>query len=465
MQIAGLRARAVFRAVGIRRPLHAVRVGRRAVLDGGAARARRRRRARALGQACSSGYTESLGLPALRDEIASLYRWPRPPTTSSRSPVPRKGCSSRCTRCSAPGDHAVVVVAGVSVAARSRAIDRRDGHAGAARPEATGRSTSTPSPRQCGRTRGSSSSTSRTTRPARRSTGDSSRDSIAIAELHGAHLFSDEVYRFLEHELDAPCRGRRRCSSARISLGVMSKPFGLAGLRIGWIATRDRALRGARRGAQGLHDDLQQRAERDPRAHRAARARTRVLERSHGDHSRRNSPLLDDILRARKADTFDLGPSASRERRLSTLTRRRRRRVRRGGWSSRKAFCSCRRRSSGIPAIISDSGTGGRDMVPGMSRLEASLDVISDLIVCSEPGWPEPSNRADRADQSRHSEERVLDALAVAALGGILVGMSRRNSRTGTVARVAGLAMIGVAARPLVAAAVRRRGARRAASR
>ena len=55
----------------------------------------------------------------------------------------------------------------------------------------------------------------------------------------------------------------------------------------------------------------------------------------------------------------------------------------------------------------------------------------------------------------------LVDALAVAALGGILIGMSRRNSRAGTLARVAGLAMIGVAARPFISAAVRRAGARR----
>ena len=55
----------------------------------------------------------------------------------------------------------------------------------------------------------------------------------------------------------------------------------------------------------------------------------------------------------------------------------------------------------------------------------------------------------------------LLDALAVAALGGILVGMSRRNSRAGTLTRIAGLAMIGVAARPFISAAVRRAGARR----
>jgi aspartate/methionine/tyrosine aminotransferase len=52
-------------------------------------------------------------------------------------------------------------------------------------------------------------------------------------------LFSDEVYRELEHDpldrLPAACD----LNPNFISLGVMSKTYGLAGLRIGWIATRN----------------------------------------------------------------------------------------------------------------------------------------------------------------------------------------------------------------------------------
>ncbi len=69
----------------------------------------------------------------------------------------------------------------------------------------------------------------------------------AMAELdelsrgHGFSVFSDEVYRFLEDEADlapAACDLDPR----HLSLGVMSKTFGLPGLRIGWAACRDRAL-------------------------------------------------------------------------------------------------------------------------------------------------------------------------------------------------------------------------------
>jgi aspartate/methionine/tyrosine aminotransferase len=62
---------------------------------------------------------------------------------------------------------------------------------------------------------------------------------IEIARSHKIILFSDEVYRFLE--LDPIDHLTPACDlyNNAISLGVMSKSFGLAGLRIGWIATQN----------------------------------------------------------------------------------------------------------------------------------------------------------------------------------------------------------------------------------
>lgn len=65
---------------------------------------------------------------------------------------------------------------------------------------------------------------------------------VAFARKHGLWLFSDEAYRGTERE------PRDRHSSAcdlyerAVSLSTTSKAYGLAGLRIGWIATHDRAL-------------------------------------------------------------------------------------------------------------------------------------------------------------------------------------------------------------------------------
>lgn len=65
---------------------------------------------------------------------------------------------------------------------------------------------------------------------------------LRLAGEHGTRVFSDEVYRFSEAEgvptLPAACDLDPRA----VSLGVLSKSFGLAGLRVGWIATHDKGL-------------------------------------------------------------------------------------------------------------------------------------------------------------------------------------------------------------------------------
>ncbi len=64
---------------------------------------------------------------------------------------------------------------------------------------------------------------------------------VDIARRHGLWLFGDEVYRGTEREAErVPCVAD--LYERGISLGGLSKGYGLAGLRIGWIATRDRAL-------------------------------------------------------------------------------------------------------------------------------------------------------------------------------------------------------------------------------
>ena len=64
---------------------------------------------------------------------------------------------------------------------------------------------------------------------------------IGLARAHGLVVFSDEVYRELEHDparrLPAACDEYERA----VSLGSISKSYGLPGLRIGWIAARNAA--------------------------------------------------------------------------------------------------------------------------------------------------------------------------------------------------------------------------------
>ncbi len=63
-----------------------------------------------------------------------------------------------------------------------------------------------------------------------------------FAQEHDLLLFSDEVYR--ESEYDPADRLPAGCDlgESAVSLGVTSKTYGLAGLRIGWIATRNQTV-------------------------------------------------------------------------------------------------------------------------------------------------------------------------------------------------------------------------------
>ncbi len=71
---------------------------------------------------------------------------------------------------------------------------------------------------------------------------ESYQETWQIAQSHGIILFCDEVYR--ESEYDPADRIPAACDLGElgVSLGVMSKSYGLAGLRIGWIATQNTDL-------------------------------------------------------------------------------------------------------------------------------------------------------------------------------------------------------------------------------
>jgi aspartate/methionine/tyrosine aminotransferase len=58
----------------------------------------------------------------------------------------------------------------------------------------------------------------------------------------GLLLFCDEVYRELEYDLADRLPAACDVNPGALSLGVMSKTYGLAGLRIGWIATHQSGL-------------------------------------------------------------------------------------------------------------------------------------------------------------------------------------------------------------------------------
>ncbi len=70
----------------------------------------------------------------------------------------------------------------------------------------------------------------------------------AIAREAGALLFSDEVYRESEYEAAERLPAACDLGPHAVSLGVLSKTYGLAGLRIGWIATHNAEVYGRMAG-------------------------------------------------------------------------------------------------------------------------------------------------------------------------------------------------------------------------
>jgi aspartate/methionine/tyrosine aminotransferase len=65
---------------------------------------------------------------------------------------------------------------------------------------------------------------------------------VEIAGEHDIFIFSDEVYRFLDYDEKDRLPAMCDIYDKGISLDVMSKSFGLAGLRIGWAVTKDKTL-------------------------------------------------------------------------------------------------------------------------------------------------------------------------------------------------------------------------------
>jgi len=65
---------------------------------------------------------------------------------------------------------------------------------------------------------------------------------VGLAEETGAHLLIDEVYRGLEFDDAVAIPAAADATPRGVSIGVMSKSYAMAGLRIGWLATHDREL-------------------------------------------------------------------------------------------------------------------------------------------------------------------------------------------------------------------------------
>jgi aspartate/methionine/tyrosine aminotransferase len=122
-----------------------------------------------------------------------------------------------------------------------------------------------------------------------------------FVQEYGLLLFSDEVYR--ESEYDPSMRLPAACDagSHAVSLGVTSKTYGLAGLRIGWIATKNRKLF-ERMASLKDYTTICNSAPSEFLAEVAMRNRHKLIERSLGI-IQNNLAVIDNFF-ARRADLF-----------------------------------------------------------------------------------------------------------------------------------------------------------------
>jgi aspartate/methionine/tyrosine aminotransferase len=103
---------------------------------------------------------------------------------------------------------------------------------------------------------------------------------VGIAREHDIHLFSDEVYRLLERDESIRLPQVADIYEKGLSLNVMSKAYGLPGLRIGWIATRDRSVLSAMERAKH-YLSICNSGPSEVLAEIALGARERILQRNH----------------------------------------------------------------------------------------------------------------------------------------------------------------------------------------
>ena len=204
------------------------------------------------------------------------------------------------------------------------------------------------------------------------------RGLVELCDERGIRLLSDEVYRGVELDPARTLPQAADLSETALSLNVMSKAYGLPGLRIGWLACRDRELlaRLERRKHYtsicnaGPSEALATIALRNGEALRA-RTRATLAE---------NLPLFDGLLH-RVGGAVRVGTAGRRVRVLPALSRRRRRRGllpgapgggRRRAPAGRHLRLDARRRPGGpVPhrarAPQPGAGAGGLRRVPTRS--------------------------------------------------------------------------------------------------
>ncbi|MEU8635418.1 aminotransferase class I/II-fold pyridoxal phosphate-dependent enzyme [Amycolatopsis sp. NPDC048633] len=249
----------------------------------------------------SLGYTETYGLPALREEIAATYTGLAPEDVLCFAGA-EEGLYLAMRTLLEPGDHVVVVTPNYQ-AAETIPLSICEVTGVALRPEDAWALDVDEVERQL-RPNTRLVSVNFPNNP----TGavpdlETWTRLVRLCEDRGILLFSDEVYRGLEAGPALPQAAD--LSPGALSLNVMSKAYGLPGLRIGWIACRDREILGRLERAKH-YTSICNSAPAEVLALIGLRARDRILDRNRAIIAG-NIPRFDAFF-ARFPDLFDWAP-------------------------------------------------------------------------------------------------------------------------------------------------------------
>lgn len=102
---------------------------------------------------------------------------------------------------------------------------------------------------------------------------------IELARACGAYIFCDEVFRFLEIDESMRLPSFADAYEKGITLNVMTKSFGLAGLRIGWLASQNAPFL-QKAGSYKLYTSICNSAPSEILTLIALRAKERILKRN-----------------------------------------------------------------------------------------------------------------------------------------------------------------------------------------
>lgn len=102
---------------------------------------------------------------------------------------------------------------------------------------------------------------------------------IELGKANDAYIFSDEVYRYLEIDESKRLPAIADAYEKGISLNVITKAFGLGGLRIGWLASRDKDIL-QKIGSYKLYTSISNSAPSEILALIALRAKDVILKRN-----------------------------------------------------------------------------------------------------------------------------------------------------------------------------------------